>query len=208
MRILEIGNTVFLQVLFFVYLHLVEKSFEKSRRAVYIAFGLICCLGTVFYGHMLYGVSKNLLDYSNGMVLYQILFCIAIVDYRRKKIPDSLLLAGSITRIVVWCVGILFCKWEMKETVIGGVLGMVGMLVLLGAVYVISKKSIGLGDVKLFGMLGLYLCFDGAFVVLLAALFLSGGYAVFGILRKKKQKEDVVAFAPFVFIAFLLQQCI
>ncbi|HHU06918.1 MAG TPA: prepilin peptidase [Clostridiaceae bacterium] len=75
---------------------------------------------------------------------------------------------------------------------------------LLGVVFFIvaygSKYQIGMGDVKLFALMGFYLGLRDAGLAIFCSFAVSGMAAVFLLLSKRKMVGDSIAFAPCVFI--------
>ena len=70
--------------------------------------------------------------------------------------------------------------------------------------YVISRRAVGMGDVKLVAVIGTYLGFRVNYFVMLAALVLSAVYGGGMVLRKKKGMKDEIAFGPFVAVGTLM----
>ena len=74
---------------------------------------------------------------------------------------------------------------------------MVGLILFLIA-YFLSRKSIGLGDVKLAAVLGWYLGLALIWWDLVVGLFLAGLYSVVQLVRKKLNLKDSIPLVPFL----------
>ena len=83
---------------------------------------------------------------------------------------------------------------------LGGLTG--GMLFLL--VYLISRRGLGGGDVKLMTISGLYLGLNGVLPSILYGSILLEVVAVILILMKKIGRKDAIPLVPFLFVGMVL----
>ena len=70
--------------------------------------------------------------------------------------------------------------------------------------YFITRGGVGMGDVKLFFVAGLYLGSGGIMAVIVTTVFSSAVYSIVQLVRKKAKLKDEIAFAPFVWIGRIL----
>lgn len=75
--------------------------------------------------------------------------------------------------------------------------GMTAGLVLF-LIYCITNGGLGLGDVKLFGCVGIYLGFFSTVSAMLMATVLSGLYSLVLICINRGNKKREIPFAPFI----------
>lgn len=117
-------------------------------------------------------------------------FMISRHDWRSRIIPDVYLFPLMLIGLLV----VTFFPWlfDVGESVIAATIGyMLGIIVGL----VFKKKSpeaIGLGDVKLLAVGGIWLGVTGLAIALLASSIIGG---IWGLIKKKK----FIPFAPFFF---------
>lgn len=114
----------------------------------------------------------------------------ALIDYDCQLLLDkiSVLLAGA-----GFFYGLYFQK-NLTDIFLGLTVGTGIML----ALYVFSRGGMGLGDVKLSAVLGIWLGMDGVLLCLLIA-FLTGGIAgVLLLVTGKRKRRDAIAFGPFL----------
>lgn len=126
------------------------------------------------------------------------LFLIALVDSYSKVIPNTLVLV----LLLVSCVP-LFQNIEIDM-----LLASISItLVFIGVNYIVDKlrgnKAFGWGDIKLIGVMGLYLGWD-IFWVVYIAIILGGLLSMFGFLLKKINTSVTVPFAIFLWISYLI----
>lgn len=70
--------------------------------------------------------------------------------------------------------------------------------------YVISRHEIGMGDVKLFMVTGMYLGVSLNYLLLLVSLVFSAVYGCTKMMKKNLKSKDSIPFAPFVFIGAIM----
>ncbi len=123
-----------------------------------------------------------------------LLLTITITDFEQRLIFDSTMLPFSVF-------GLLFAIFisytantftPLRENLIASIGG--GLIFLLLAI--VTKGSIGGGDVKLIAALGLWLGPDRLLTVTFTGLFLGGIAAFFLLITGKKKKVDAFAYGP------------
>lgn len=129
---------------------------------------------------------------------------IAYIDYRKKIIPNKLLLIMLLAAVVIGVGQIVsdpsYAKMYLFNAGIGAAFG--AGVFFLAALF--AKNGIGAGDIKLFLVLGLLLAFRGVFNVLLYSTVLSFIVAMVMIIRKKKTTKDELPLAPFALFGVVL----
>jgi len=165
------------------------------KRGITLAVCLAGCTGmTWLFAQYQYGPLKSI----RYLLLLAVLYPIAWKDAREKRIPNRWLAYILACRMVLFIAEIL-CFPDMwleniAFTLFGGAIS--------GAVffvaYVLSRHAIGMGDVKLFAVIGLCLGFRTTYLVMIMSLVFSALYGVGMVLRKKKGMKDEIAFGPFI----------
>lgn len=127
---------------------------------------------------------------------------VSVADFRRRIIPDAYLFPLMLSGLLL----IAFYGWptSMVEAAIGATFGYL-MSAFVGFVFDwrIRKKNpdatppIGLGDIKLIGVGGLWLGVNGLGVALVIA-------CVSGILWARIKKQKYIPFGPFFIIGAIL----
>jgi len=125
------------------------------------------------------------------MVFSSLLIVISFIDFDHFIIPDQLLVAG----LGVWLIMQLlipFVSWT--DAMAGGALGFAVMLV----IYVLSRGGLGFGDVKLVGLIGLYLGTSLTLLTLFLAFVMGAVVGLALLLLKLKQRKSALPFGPFL----------
>ncbi len=134
-------------------------------------------------------------------VFYQITILIivagfAIYDYKYKIVPDKFLLllipivlfAAPIATFSMFNLGMAF-----SDSIFGFVAG--GLITLMAAV--ITSGGIGGGDIKLCAILGFVYGIYGILFILIVSCIT----CIVAMLLSRREKEESMAFVPFIFIA-------
>lgn len=175
-----------------------------TARVTYLLFlAVTFIMGIISFGAQ-YCYYSDCLRAAKLTTLIVLLAPIAYVDLKSRKIPNELLLSGLFARCVFYIIeifigrtairGILFS--DMKGVLLGGGIFLIGAL--------IAKNSIGMGDVKLFVMVGAFCGYAGTVSVMVFSLFLCFIVALVLLIMRKKSIKDSLPLAPFVFVGIFL----
>jgi len=131
-------------------------------------------------------------------------FFASAIDLSTKRIPNKLVLAMLFGWVLI---SIPMCLVEfiaairfLTDSLLGFAFG--GGLFL--AVYLLSKKGLGGGDVKFMAAAGLYLGFTETLTVILYGTILAALTGVILILMKKIERKEPMPLAPFLFVGIMI----
>lgn len=176
------------------------KNLIKEKKYILLILAvLIMCEGFLFsrYGY-------HWLKAVRYMVLTVFLVFLGFIDQQKTIIPNKLLLMMFVIRAVIF-VGEISVKpsfgMELLKSAAGGM--MLGFIIFLLA-RIFSRKSVGMGDVKLAAVLGWYL--GGALIWfdIVISLFWAAAYSIIQLLRKKLGMKDSIPLAPFFSLGTIL----
>jgi leader peptidase (prepilin peptidase) / N-methyltransferase len=151
--------------------------------AVGAAFGLVILAAAIQFGF----TARALVNLPTMILLV----AAAVEDFRRKKIPDCLTLPGLGWVLLTSAL----LGWPRMVEALLGVLLCGGVLLTLA---VISRGSIGGGDVKLMAMIGASLGWRWGFGVLVCAQVAAAAVALCLFIAHRKGRKDTLAFGPFL----------
>lgn len=173
-------------------------------KPLYISFLIfIFIAGIVSFGAQYYYFSSYI-KAAKITVLILLLAPVAYIDFKQKIIPDKVLLAGLFCRIIFYLIEMFFEKGEVLDILVSDLKGVLlgGGVFLLGAL--ISKDSIGMGDVKLYSVIGIFCSYSGTLASIIMSLLMCFIASVILLILKKKDRKDTLPLAPFVFVGTLL----
>lgn len=165
------------------------------KRGVFLVADLVVCMGmTGLFAMYRYGPLKMI----RYLLVLALLYPIAAEDARRKMIPNRWLLYMVFCRVCLFVLEAVYLPALIFENIrfilFGGM--MCGGVFLIA--YILSRRAIGMGDVKLVAVMGTCLGFRTTFFAMFAASLLSAVYGGSMVLRKKKGLRDEIAFGPFI----------
>lgn len=150
-----------------------------------------------------YGDASFLQALANGLVFIW-LMALGYIDLKKKIIPNEMILLGLAFWVVVLLLSI-FAGGEnwldaLMISALGGVI--IGGVMLIIALLV--KSALGMGDVKLFFVLGLLYGASDTYSILLCTVVIMALCSVVLLLLKKATTKTAIPMAPFAVLGFLL----
>lgn len=132
------------------------------------------------------------------------LFVIAWIDQNEKRIPNKILLILLAVRVVILIIeAVVYSELGLSilfSAILGGFIG--GGLFIFA--YILSRGGMGMGDVKLFAVLGCYMGGGSIFAVIFLTVISSAAYSVIMLMLKKIKLKEEIPFAPFVLLGTIL----
>ncbi|MBQ7014079.1 MAG: prepilin peptidase [Oscillospiraceae bacterium] len=135
-----------------------------------------------------------------NVLLWEGLYLIAWIDFRMKKIPNLLLLILAGIRVMGIAAEILVDGQEWLFAILASLLGMIFGVVIILICMFFSRGGIGAGDVKLYGIIGLYFGVAGLINIMFHSILIAAIVAVIMLLSRKAKMKSSLPMAPFVFI--------
>ena len=185
-------SKVFVKDFFSLYLK------NEKPKYIYMTVTAVIFIGLLY----LYGFQLKTLAY---MILFPMLLCAFVIDYRLKIIPNRL-------NLTIFEVGLVytFLKGILNINIaIDMLLGMVAgagiflFITLVGGL-IAGKEAMGFGDVKLMGGLGLFFGWRTIIIISLIAFLLGAIVGITLMLRKKKKSDEYFPFGPFIVISAVI----
>ena len=185
-------SKVFVKDFFSLYLK------NEKPKYIYMTVTAVIFIGLLY----LYGFQLKTLAY---MILFPMLLCAFVIDYRLKIIPNRL-------NLTIFEVGLVYTFLEGIINIniaIDMLLGMVAgagiflFITLVGGL-IAGKEAMGFGDVKLMGGLGLFFGWRTIIIISLIAFLLGAIVGIALMLRKKKKSDEYIPFGPFIVISAVI----
>lgn len=188
-----------------IYKDFLKDYIKKFRPHYILMFTMFFIYIALLYTNGLNPTFIQNLDLIKYMILIPFLLSIAIIDYKKNIIPNRLLLTMfEIGIVLTFIYGISNINSSM-DMLLGALLGagIFGILTFLGRM-VSGDEAMGMGDVKMFAVLGLYLGSSNILLVSIISFIIASIYAIIMIIAKKKKLKDYLPFGPFVLISCLM----
>lgn len=181
------------------YLEQEETGRQGNKREFRLFFLLSAALLALLGARLAWAYpGQEVLFQCKRMGCMALLAAAAAVDFRQKTIPNRLLLSGVAVRVVLLAAELIFEREEIVATILSELLGAVGIFLVCMVFLLLMKNSIGMGDVKLFMVMGLYLGLYSMMNAIMSSLVIAFISAVILLLAHRKGKKDSLPFAPAV----------
>lgn len=134
------------------------------------------------------------------IALVCVLWVAAYYDYKSFRIPNKLIITGLIYRALILIAELIWERDALLTTVVSELIAALAMLVISVLCVLILKNSLGMGDIKLFIVMGVLQGVVGITSSVIASLLVSFVVSVFLLVTKKKTRKDAIPFAPCILI--------
>jgi leader peptidase (prepilin peptidase) / N-methyltransferase len=158
-----------------------------------------------------YGLSINFIA---SIFLISVLIAVFFIDIDSLIIPDELVITGLAGGVLLILYILLTSKPVFEESSwlghLMGILpgsGLLFLVALIGLLIYKSDEVIGMGDVKIFLPIGLFLGLKLCIFAMMSSVIFAGLFSIVLIVTGLKKRRDTIPFGPFIvtgtFIALL-----
>ena len=173
-----------------------EKVKFKPKYNIYTVIVEILIECGLYYA---FGISLSFIVYS---FLNQILLISAITDLKSCIIPNETNFLGFIVGIFYAFCMTMFDFKSGSLLLAGGITGfLIFFSIYLFSILVFRREGMGGGDIKLIGVIGLFMGFSNTIQVFILSFFIGSIVSVFLLIAKRKNGEDYIPFGPFIVLA-------
>lgn len=130
------------------------------------------------------------------ILLLFLLARVAWIDCRTKQIPRIYLWVGYISGCILWIVEEIWTKQNIWEDMGMKTISVVSMIIFFSIVRELSDKGIGIGDIKLIGIVTLVLGLSTTMKSLCCAMLFA---LIEGVIWYVKHQEKRIPFVPALF---------
>lgn len=181
--------------------------FKISRnRIIYLVAGFVTSVVLILILNFYY--NRDLTQQLKLLSIMLIILPNAAVDFRIHKMPNVFMVAGLVLRLLLFAVEFFLKSSTFLNTVIDSLLGGVIIGVFFFLLLIIFKNSIGMGDVKLFALMGLFQGLWGAVNSIFFSLIVTFFLSIYLLITKKKKKKDTISFGPEIYLGTLIGICL
>ncbi len=136
-----------------------------------------------------------------------ILICIAFIDAEYRIIPNGFIITGLISGSALFLYNLfypvdMFGDRVWFNPILGFIVGTSFLLMvsLVGMLVYKSDDAMGMGDIKLFAVIGLFLGWRMTIISLMLSVFSAAIGCVLLIILKKNNRKSTIAFGPYIAI--------
>lgn len=172
------------------------------NKVLYLCFGVAAVATLITLFQTVYHL--ELIPQIKLLTLVMVILPVAAIDLRLQKIPNQFMLAALVLRVLIYIPEfIIFASAAfstLKDNLLGAVI--IGAFFLL--LLLIFKNSIGMGDIKLFAIMGLYQGLWGAINSVFFSLMVSFVLSVGLLITRKKGRKDTISFGPSILLGTII----
>ena len=144
--------------------------------------------GLFAYGWTRFGPSPQLWFVSLHLTLFALIF---VIDLEHRLVLNRVVLAGVGLALAG---SLLWGQPPLPQALLGGISGFALFLFIALA----KPKGMGMGDVKLAGLIGMVVGFPGVLVALFIGVIVGGLGALLLLLSRRVQRGGYIPYAPFL----------
>jgi leader peptidase (prepilin peptidase)/N-methyltransferase len=133
----------------------------------------------------------------NALVAIFFMAWLSITDIREHRLPNKIILAWVSCRIPL--LGLSVIAEQSWSVVYGSIIGAIIIGAIMLAIYILSKKSLGGGDVKLGFAIGFALTLESAVLAIILGFLFAACFAAFRFLLRRESRMDALPLGAFFF---------
>ena len=169
----------------------------------------LCCLWLLLMVITIPYAIKQDTDAPVRLIKWNILtwgaFCISYVDIKERTIPNPCILALFVVRSVLLVYEVISNAEFWSDALLYPIIGMLISGGVIGFAMLISRGGIGMGDLKLFLIVGYYVGSRQIFAVMFYTFLISAIMGLVLLATGKAKPKDTMPMAPFVSAGILLE---
>lgn len=183
-----------------------DKDYRKRPANGFLLIYLILCtvinLALMVLSYFVY--KDNALYTLKLAFIFQWIAMIAIIDFCCYVIPNLFVLEGLMGAVIFAAVEIFFFSYPpivcLKDYLFGFLLG-TGVFLLSA---LLSRGSIGTGDIKLYAVCGLLLGCIPEFQLMFYSIAVSAIVSIIVLISRRGNRKTVLPFAPFTCVGMII----
>lgn len=188
-------------------LHIMGTPAEKSKEMNQIqVVGISILVSILCYGAVAM-LFIHTIEVINRLKMVISLICItgaACNDYREQRIPNIFPFTMVVSGVILLAVGYFVSQNGAVAYIVSSITATFFVIAGMAIAAVLTKKGIGIGDIKLLGAValtgGVYTVGSTMFFGMIACFIV----AVVLLLSKKKTMKESLAFGPFIFVGYII----
>lgn len=175
------------------YLYLYRRKWKNILIWIFIPVSLFIIAVMLRYFYR-----ADIIHILKRVAIVAVLWIIAISDHKEYRIPNKLILSGIAIRALILIYELVINLNNALSILIYELIAAAGAVIVCLICMVISRGSLGMGDLKLMIPMGLMLGVEGICYAMFVSVFFAFIVSVFLLLTKRKAKSDQIPFAPFI----------
>ena len=148
--------------------------------------------------------TDDVLTICRALALIGFGFTAAYIDLRMRKVPNRLVLALLVIWLALTAVHIIIAIEPALSVLVQSLIAGAAAGGFFLFIYMVSRKGIGGGDVKLFAVIGLYMTFTKVMQILFFCSLLTVLVSAVLLITKRATMKSAIPLVPFLYIGMLI----
>lgn len=182
-----------------------EKPLSKKQSIILTAVASVISLSAaVFFPLFVSFDDMGPFQMLRALSLLYFLIFIGLIDFKFMIIPNKMLLVMLGLGIASYAAECIIYSNEVIAIATSALLGLAVCFIIFYFGKIISRKGMGMGDIKLAALIGFFMGLDMAIGILFWAMVLSALTGIVLIIAKKAKGKTKIALAPFFFLGTII----
>lgn len=179
----------------------------SKNNVIYLIISFLGIVGGMLILELVY-TQNSVIQNIRCITVISLLFVAAFYDYLEYRIPNKIIFLGLILWVGITFTEVIAYKDIWLKNFISEIIVCIAFSIICILCLIIVKNGLGMGDVKILLLIGLLQGLDGAMSSIFTSIIVIFFACVFFLLTKKKQKNDVIPFAPYILIGTFISICV
>ena len=181
-----------------------QELAEPERKTPYVTLCILIGLLSMFaYAYGVTRADKLFLQAIRDSVVMAWVLLVGYIDWKEHIIPNTLILTAMGFWAAMALVEMIVGQRSARTVLLFSAVGFFVVGFVLLVIAVIAKSALGMGDVKLFAVLGLYYGLFGTYAILLVSVITMALVSLVLLLLKKVTVKTKLPMAPFTIVGVL-----
>lgn len=173
-----------------------------KMKVFYLILSIISILSLILLFEEMYDI--GIFTKIKLLSLVSFLIPAAAIDLRKQVIPNQLLFFSLTFRVLLLVFEFIFSTSTIFLILTDSIAGAVIISAFFLLLYFVFKNSIGMGDIKLFAIMGLYQGLWGVINSVFFSLMTSFLISIGLLVTRKKSRKDTISFAPSILLGTII----
>ena len=182
-----------------------EKPLSQKQSIILTAAASVISLSAAIFFPMLVSFDDmNPFQMLRALSLLYFLIFIGFADFKFMIIPNKMLLIMLVLGIASYAAECIVYSSEIAAIATSALLGLAICFIIFYIGKLISRKGMGMGDIKLAAIIGFFMGLDMAIGILFWTMILSALTGIVLIIAKKAKGKTKIPLAPFFFLGTIV----
>lgn len=197
-----------------LYLYLTSREKEKKSLKEFFAItfnkkflilsALMLCISIFTYIYSFFVMDASFLKAFMNAEIASWLLVLGYIDLKEKIIPNQLILSGIVFWAILSIIEICLSQTTWQQILFFSLIGAGVCSGILFIIALIVKSALGMGDVKMFFVIGLLYGLSNTYSIMLFSILIMAIVSIALLIAKKVTRKTAVPMAPFVAFGFLI----